>query len=193
MQIHLGRLRNLAVPVRWYCRTCNDSGPSSRSGVFKRALDECQGRSCPLPPLLHQRFVVSLLPTRLLVLDLAVLSLEPAACLLCSHCFVNEILRTIFAVDASRIEFSWASDDSAILRKLGDIGLGGGFLVVPVRIEHGPHRDELEIALEGCSRGGSREVKPFHASICWFCLRRYVSRCFGTSAAQSTDVRKRSE
>ena len=158
------------------------SGPSSRLDVFRRALNECHGQSFPLP-LLHQRFVVSLLPTRLLVLDLAVLSLKPAALLLCSHCFVNEILCTIFAIDASRVEFSWAFDDSASLRKLGDFGLGGGFLVVPVRIEHGPHRDELQIALEGCSRRGSREVEPFHAGICWFCLRRYVSQCFETTAA----------
>ncbi len=98
---------------------------------------ELRARSLPFP-LSHQRFVVGFLPTYLLFLNLIVLPLESAAFFLCRHCFFNEILRAIFAVNASRIKFGWPFDDRASLRELRHLGLRGGFLVVPVRIEHGP-------------------------------------------------------
>jgi len=58
---------------------------------------------------------MSFLAARLGVLDLSVLPLEAASLLLVAHLLLDEILGSVFPVDASRIPFRWAFNDSTDL------------------------------------------------------------------------------
>lgn len=107
-----------------------------------------------------QALVESLLAAGLLGLDFAVLGLEAPVLPLQCQSFLDKVLLAVLLGDTAAEELGRALDDGANLRVLGDLGLAILLLVMPFRVKHGTHPDELQISLELCGQLGLGEVEP---------------------------------
>lgn len=117
---------------------------------------------------------MSLLPARLRVLNLAVFPLEATSLCLVPHLRFHKVLGSIFPIDAPRVPLSWSLDDCANLRESRYFALPAILLVVPVRIEHIAHFDELKIAFESSREFSFWEVEPLGTCIGLIVLRKNV-------------------
>lgn len=127
----------------------------------KRPVKEVILISFDLPvPLGLQALVESLLAAGLLGLDFAVLSLEASVLPLQCQSFLDKVLLAVLLGDTTAEELGRTLDDGTNLRVLGDLGLAILLLVMPLRVKHRTHPDELQVSLELCGQLGFREVEP---------------------------------
>lgn len=85
-------------------------------------------------------------PTRLLLLYLGILPLEPAVVLLACHRLLDEIFRPLLLVQTSAVPLCGAFNDRACLRECRHFALPAVLFVVPVWVQDGAHLEELEVA-----------------------------------------------
>lgn len=96
----------------------------------------------PIPLGLHA-LVESLLSTGLGGLDVAVFGLETFVLPLQRQNLLDKVLLAVLLGDTTTKELGGTLDDGADLRKLGDLGLAILFLVMPLRVKHRTHPNEL--------------------------------------------------
>ena len=113
---------------------------------------------------------MSFLSAGFCILNLIVLPLEATAVFLIAHLLLDEVLRSLLLVDATRIPLCWSFDNGAHLRESRYLAFPQILLVVSVRVEDIAHLDELKVALERSRELCLWQIVPLCTSACLIVL-----------------------